>query len=76
MQRIVKVNRRGQTTIPGEFRRKYDIHEGDSLLVEDEEGKIIIRTIKRLEDLGGVDSEFGTPEQLKAEVERLRKEFR
>lgn len=76
MQRVVKVTRRGQTTIPEEFRRKYDIQEGDSLLVEDENGRIIIRTIKRLEDLGGADSEFGTPKQLKAEVEKLRKEYR
>ena len=76
MQQIVKVTRRGQTTIPEEFRRKYDIQEGDSLLVEDEDGKIIIRTIKSLENLGGVDSEFGTPKQLKAEVEKLRKEYR
>lgn len=76
MQQIVKVTRRGQTTIPEEFRRKYDIHEGDSLLVEEEDGRIVIRKIKRLEDLGGTDSEFGTPEQLRAEVERLRKEFR
>ena len=76
MQQVVKVTRRGQTTIPEEFRRKYDIQEGDSLLVEDENGRIIIHTIKRLEDLGGADSEFGTPKQLKAEVEKLRKEYR
>lgn len=76
MHRVMKVTRRGQTTIPKEFRRKYDIQEGDSLLVEDEDDKILIRTIKRLEDLCGADSEFGTPEQLKAEVEDLRKEYR
>lgn len=76
MHRVVKVTRRGQTTIPKEFRRKYDIQEGDSLLVEDEDGKIVMRRIKRLEDLGGADSELGTPEQLKAEVENLRKEYR
>lgn len=76
MHRVVKVTRRGQTTIPKEFRRKYDIHEGDSLLVEDEDDKIVIRTIKRLENLGGADSEFGTLKQLKAEVENLRKEYR
>jgi AbrB family looped-hinge helix DNA binding protein len=76
MQQVVKVTRRGQTTIPEEFRRKYDIQEGDSLLVEDEDGKIVIRTIKNLVDLSGVDSEFGTSKQLKAEVEKLRKEYR
>jgi AbrB family looped-hinge helix DNA binding protein len=76
MKHIVKVTRRGQTTIPEEVRRRFDIREGDNLLVEDEDDRIVIRTIKRLEDLGGVDSEFGTPKELKAKVERLRKEFR
>lgn len=76
MQQIVKVTRRGQTTIPEEFRRKYGIREGDYLLVEDENGRIVIRTIEKLEDLGGVDSKFSTPEKMKAEVKRLRKEYR
>ena len=76
MHRVVKVTRRGQATLPKEFRRKYDIQEGDSLLVEDGDDKIVIRTIKSLENLGGVDSEFGTPKQLKVEVEKLRKEYR
>lgn len=76
MRHVVKVTRRGQTTIPEEFRRKYDIQEGDSLRVEDGHGKIVIRKIKKLEDLGGADSIFGTPEQLKAEAEKLRREYR
>jgi AbrB family looped-hinge helix DNA binding protein len=76
MRRIVKVTRRGRTTIPVDLRRKYDIKEGDSLLVNDEGGRIVMRTIKRLEDLGGIDSEFGTPQQLKAETEKLRRGFR
>ncbi|MCK4454846.1 MAG: AbrB/MazE/SpoVT family DNA-binding domain-containing protein [Thermoplasmata archaeon] len=76
MRRIVKVSSRGQTTIPEEFRRRFDIREGDYLLVEDEDNRMVIRTIKSLKDLGGVDSEFGTPEQLTAELEKLREEFR
>ncbi|MEE9115603.1 MAG: AbrB/MazE/SpoVT family DNA-binding domain-containing protein [Thermoplasmata archaeon] len=75
MQRIVKVTRRGRTTIPVGFRRKYDIQEGDSLLLEDGGDRIVIHIIKKLKDLEGVDSEFGTPEQLKEEVEKLRKEY-
>lgn len=76
MQRIVKVTRRGQTTIPKEIRKKYGIREGDDILVEDEDGKIVIRIIPKIEELAGIDTEFGTPEEMKAEVERLRKEYR
>jgi len=35
LQHVVKVTRRGQTTIPLEFRKKYGIDEGDKLVVED-----------------------------------------
>lgn len=76
MQHVVKATREGRTTIPKEFRKKFDIQEGDSLLMEDGDGKIIIQKIERLENLGGVDSIFGTPQQLKVEAEELRKEYR
>ncbi|MFQ5909858.1 MAG: AbrB/MazE/SpoVT family DNA-binding domain-containing protein [Thermoplasmata archaeon] len=62
--------------IPEEFRRRFAIREGDDLLVEDEDNRIVIRAIKRLEDLGGVDSDLGTPEQLTAELKMLRTGFR
>lgn len=73
--KIVKVTRRGQTTIPLEFRKRYGIKEGDELMVEEREGGILFRPLPKLEELAGIDSEFGDPEELKKEVEELREEY-
>jgi AbrB family looped-hinge helix DNA binding protein len=75
MENIVKVTRRGQTTIPVEFREKLGIKEGDELLVEATEQGILFKPIPKLEDLAGVDAQYGTPEELKKELEKLREEY-
>lgn len=43
MRVVVKVTRRGQTTIPLEFRERFGIKEGDELLVESTEEGILFR---------------------------------
>jgi len=75
MQNIVKVTRRGQTTIPAEFREKFGIKEGDKLFVEATEEGILFKTIPKLEDMAGVDAEYGTPEEVKKEIDKLREEY-
>jgi AbrB family looped-hinge helix DNA binding protein len=75
MGSIVKVTRRGQTTLPVEFRKKYGIKEGDELLIEDSGKGLIIKVIPRLEELAGVDAEFGKAEEIKKEIEKLREEY-
>jgi AbrB family looped-hinge helix DNA binding protein len=76
MQNIVKVTRRGQTTIPVKFRKKLGIKEGDKLFVEaTEEGVLLFRPIRKLEDMAGIDAEYGTPEEIKKEIEKLREEY-
>ena len=65
MYRIVKVTRRGQTTIPLEIRRKLGIMEGDKLIVELESEKIIFRKVPRLEELLCVDSSYGNIDEAK-----------
>jgi len=75
MYRIVKVTRRGQTTIPLEIRRKLGIMEGDKLIVELEGEKIIFRKVPRLEELLGVDSSYGNIDEAKKELERMREEY-
>ena len=52
-RKIVKVTRRGQTTIPIEFRKRHRIEEGSRLVVEDRGDSIVFRPVARLEDLGG-----------------------
>jgi AbrB family looped-hinge helix DNA binding protein len=75
MQNIVKVTRRGQTTIPAEFREKLGIKEGDELLVEVTEKGILFKPIPKLEDMAGIDAEYGTPEEIKKEIDKLREEY-
>lgn len=75
MRNIVKVTRRGQTTIPAEFRQKLRIKEGDKLLVEAVEQGILFKPIRKLEDCAGIYSEYGTAEQVKKEIDKLREEY-
>ncbi len=72
---IVKITRRGQTTIPVEFREKFGIKEGDRLVVEATEKGILFKTVPRLEEMAGIDSKYGTPEEIKKEIDKLREEY-
>lgn len=71
----VKVTRRGQTTIPAEIRKKLGIKEGDELLVEATRNGVLFKVIPKIEELAGVDSKFGSTEEVKREVESLRREY-
>ncbi|MFQ6128644.1 MAG: AbrB/MazE/SpoVT family DNA-binding domain-containing protein [Thermoplasmata archaeon] len=73
--RIVRVTRRGQTTVPKEFREAFGIEEGDFLLFEETEGGMIVRPLPKLEDLAGIDAEHGSPAELKERLEALREEY-
>jgi AbrB family looped-hinge helix DNA binding protein len=75
MQSVVKVTRRGQTTIPAEFRQKLGIKEGDRLWVEVTEKGILFKPIPRLEDLAGADAKYGNVEEIKKEIDKLREEY-
>ena len=71
----VKVTRRGQTTIPAEFREKLGIKEGDELVVEATETGVLFKLIPKLEEMAGIDAEYGTPEEIKKEIDKLREEY-
>ena len=75
MENIVKVTRRGQTTIPAKFRAKLGIMEGDELIVEVTEKGILFKPIPKLEDMAGIDAEYGTPEEIRKEIDKLREEY-
>ncbi len=63
-RKIVKVTRRGQTTIPIEFRRRHRIEEGTKLVIEDRGDAMVIRPMTRLEDLAGFLSKTTTVDRL------------
>jgi AbrB family looped-hinge helix DNA binding protein len=75
MENVVKVTRRGQTTIPAEFRQKFGIKEGDQLMVEATEKGLLFRPIPRLEDMAGVDAKYGKVEEVKKHIDKLREEY-
>jgi len=75
MQSVVKVTRRGQTTIPAEFREKFGIKEGDELVVEPTKTGLLLKVIPKLEEMAGVDARFGKVEEIKQKVEKLREEY-
>ena len=61
---IVKVTRRGQTTIPVEIREQCGIKEGDRLLVQLTEKGILFKPIPKLLEMAGIDAGYGTPEEI------------
>jgi len=73
---VVKVTRKGQTTIPVELRKKLGIKEGDELLVEaTEQGQILFKPIRKLEECAGIYSKYGKPEEIKKQIDILREEY-
>ena len=75
MESTVKVTRRGQTTIPLKLRKKFGIKEGDKLIVEATERGVLFKTVPKLEDLAGIDADYGTTEEIKKEIDKLREEY-
>jgi len=74
LRRIVKVTRRGQTTIPVEFRRRHRIEEGSRLLVEDRRDAIVFRPLRGLEDDAGFLSGRTTVRELVRIIKEARED--
>jgi AbrB family looped-hinge helix DNA binding protein len=71
---VVKVTRRGQTTIPVAIRKQCGIKEGDQLLVQLTEKGILFKPIPKLVDMAGIDAGYGTPEEINKMIDKLREE--
>ncbi|MEM0290104.1 MAG: AbrB/MazE/SpoVT family DNA-binding domain-containing protein [Metallosphaera sp.] len=74
MEYEVTVTRKGQTTIPAELRRKYNISEGSRLTVVDTDQGILMKPSLRTSDLAGSGSKYATPEEMKKLLDRIREE--
>jgi len=72
---IVKVTRRGQTTIPQNLRQKFGIKEGDRLIVEATEKGILFKPVPNFLDLIGVDAGYATVEEVNKMIDKLREEY-
>ena len=75
MQKIVKVTRKGQTTIPAEIRERLGIKEGDELAVEVVEQGVVFRRIPKMEDCAGIFAGHADVTELKKELDKLREEY-
>jgi AbrB family looped-hinge helix DNA binding protein len=75
MQKIVKVTRKGQTTIPAEIREKLGIKEGDDLAVEAVDQTVIFKLIPKIEDCAGIFAGHADVAELKKELDKLREEY-
>jgi AbrB family looped-hinge helix DNA binding protein len=76
MTSVVKITRKGQTTIPVEVRQQLSIGEGDRLLVEaTERGQVVFTPIRKLEDCAGIYSKYGRPDAMKKHIDGLREEY-
>jgi len=72
--KIVRVTRKGQVTIPKEFREAFGIREGDLLIVEESEGRIVLKKLDIPEPGEPVGVEVYN--EIMKELERLRKRWR
>jgi looped-hinge helix DNA binding domain, AbrB family len=72
---VVKVTRRGQTTIPQSIRKQYGIKEGDRLIVEATENGILFKPVPNILDMIGIDAEYATVEQVNKMIDKLREEY-
>jgi len=75
LRSVVKVTRRGQTTIPADIRKKLRIREGDQLWVETVERGVLFKPIPRLEEMAGVDAKYDNAENVKKRIDKLREEY-
>ena len=75
MENIVKVTRRGQTTIPLKIRKQCGIKEGDKLLVEVTEEGVLFKSVPKLDEMAGIDAEFATPDEVNKKIDKLREEY-
>jgi AbrB family looped-hinge helix DNA binding protein len=68
----VTVTRRGQTTIPAEFRKKYHIEEGTTMEIQDTGEGLLLRKITSTMDLIGTGK--ASQRDIFARLDRTRAE--
>jgi AbrB family looped-hinge helix DNA binding protein len=74
METEIVVKKKGQTTIPVRIRKKFKIEEGTRLEVVETTDGILLKPKKSFWDMLGAYSQYGTPEEVKKELDELRHE--
>lgn len=73
--KTVRVNRKGQTTIPAKIRKDLGIKEGDKLAVEAVNDQIVFKPIPRLENMCGIFAGEEDIAEIKKEIDKMREEY-
>ena len=74
METEIIVKKKGQTTIPVGIRKQLKIEEGTRLEVVITNEGLLLKPKKSFWDMLGAYSDFGTPEEVKKELDALRHE--
>jgi AbrB family looped-hinge helix DNA binding protein len=74
METEIVVKKKGQTTIPVRIRQKLKMEEGTRLEVVVTDEGLLLKPKKSFWDMLGAYAEFGTPEEVKKEIDQLRHE--
>jgi len=69
---IAKVTRKGQVTIPAEFRRRHGISEGGRVSFRENKARLILEPIPNIADLAGVDSQIITTKEAIKKLDESR----
>lgn len=69
-----KITKKGQMTIPVEYRRKYNLKEGVVVAFEETEEGLILRPVPDIADSAGALSKYANPEELLAYLMKVREE--
>ncbi len=72
MKSIVKVTRKGQITIPANYRKKYRIREGLNVAFKEEGGKLIIEPITPIAELAGLGAGKVSIKTAKKMLDKMR----
>jgi len=69
-----KITKKGQMTIPVEYRRKYELKEGVLVAFDETDKGLVIKAIPDIADSAGVLSEYAELDEVLADLMKARKE--
>lgn len=67
-----KITKKGQMTIPVEFRRKYNLKEGVVIAFEETDNGLLIKPIPDITDSAGALSRYADPRELIKDIIKAR----
>jgi len=69
-----KVTKKGQVTIPVEYRRKYNLSEGAAIAFEETEKGLVIKPLPDITDSAGALARYADPKDLLTDLLKTREE--